>query len=56
MKLLTKIRRQTHVRIDHAYELRRGETLLAEATTTVACVDRTGQVQLIPESLRNGTT
>jgi acyl-CoA thioester hydrolase len=53
LTLLTKIRRQTHVRIDHTYELRRSQTLLADATTTVACVDRAGQVQLIPESLRD---
>jgi acyl-CoA thioester hydrolase len=39
------------VRIDHAYELRRGETLLAEATTTIACVGRDGQVRQIPEYL-----
>ena len=49
--LITRIQRQTHVRIDHTYELRRGDTLIAEATTTVACVDPKGQVQLIPESL-----
>jgi acyl-CoA thioester hydrolase len=51
LTLLTKIARQTHVRIDHAYELRRGDTLLAEATTTIACVDRSGQLQQIPEFL-----
>jgi acyl-CoA thioesterase FadM len=39
------------VRIDHAYELRRGETLLAEAATTIACVGRDGQVRPIPEEL-----
>ena len=49
LSLITRIARQTSVRIDHAYELRRGETLLAEATTTIACVDRTGQLQQIPE-------
>jgi acyl-CoA thioester hydrolase len=49
LSLTTRIARQTTVRIDHAYELRRGDTLLAEATTTIACVDRTGQLQQIPE-------
>ncbi len=44
--------RQTHVRIDHTYELRRGETLLAEAQTTIACVGRDGQVRQMPETLR----
>ena len=52
LTLTTRIVKQTTIRIDHAYELRRGDTLLAEATTTIACVDRTGQLQPIPESLR----
>ncbi len=52
LTLATRVVRQTHVRIDHAYELRRGETLLAEATTTIACVGRDGQIRQIPESLR----
>src|SRR5918993_2656463 len=49
--LTTRIVRQTHVRIDHTYELRRGETLLAEGSTTIACVDRDGQIRQIPEHL-----
>src|SRR5881296_1931078 len=40
LALTTRVIRQTHTRIDHAYELKRGETLLAEATSTIACVDR----------------
>ena len=51
LTLTTRIVRQTTVRIDHAYALRRGETLLAEATTTIACVDRDGQVRHIPDYL-----
>ena len=50
--LTTKLTRSTHVRYDHAYVLKRGETLLAEGTTTIACVDRTGQVIQIPENMR----
>src|SRR5690349_15997516 len=52
--LTTKVTRQTHVRIDHAYELKRGETLIADAATTIACVDRNGQLQPIPEFLGSG--
>src|SRR5438105_15352404 len=52
LTLTTKVTRQTHVRYDHVYELKCGETLLAEGTTTIACVDRSGQVIQIPESLR----
>src|SRR5687768_8625940 len=51
LALTTRMVRQTHVRIDHAYELRRGETLLAEAATTIACVGRDGQVRQIPQEL-----
>ena len=51
LTLPTRVGRQTHVRIDHAYELRRGETLLAGATTTIACVGRDGQVRQIPQEL-----
>jgi acyl-CoA thioester hydrolase len=51
LALTTRVTKQTHVRIDHTYELRRGDALLAEATTTIACVGRDGQVRQIPESL-----
>src|SRR6266480_606135 len=39
LTLHTKITRQTAVRIDHEYELKRGQTLLAQGSTTIACVD-----------------
>ena len=51
LALTTKVVRQTHVRIDHAYELKRGDTLIAEATTTIACVGRDGQIRQMPEYL-----
>jgi acyl-CoA thioester hydrolase len=51
LQLTTKVTRQTFVRYDHSYELRRGTTLLAEGTTTIACVGRDGQVMQIPEQL-----
>ena len=51
LTLTTRVARQTSVRIDHAYELRRGETLLAEATTTIACVGRDGELRQIPDFL-----
>ena len=53
LSLTTRVVKQTHVRIDHAYELKRGEVLLAEATTTIACVGRDGRVTQIPEFLAN---
>ena len=51
LTLVTRVARQTHVRFDHVYELRRGATMLAEATTTIACVDRDGVVRQIPPEL-----
>ena len=51
LTLITKLVKQTHVRFDHAYELKRGDTLLAEGTTTIACVGRDGQLMQIPEKV-----
>jgi len=56
LTLTTRLMKQTYVRYDHTYELRRDRTLLAEGTTTIACVDRTGQLVQIPESLSRPTT
>lgn len=54
LTLTTRVTRVTHVRYDHAYTLKRGDTLLAEGATTIACVDREGQVRQIPEELMRG--
>jgi len=51
IQLLTRIVKQTHVRLDHVYSMKRGETLLAEGSTTIACVDRAGRLVAIPEFL-----
>ncbi|HZZ41333.1 MAG TPA: thioesterase family protein [Tepidisphaeraceae bacterium] len=51
LELTTRVVKQTHVRIDHVYELRRGGVVLAEGGTTIACVDQGGQLQHIPEHL-----
>ena len=51
LTLITRVVKQTHVRFDHAYELKRGQTLVAEGTTTIACVGRDGQVRQIPENI-----
>ena len=51
--LSTRIVRMGAACIDHAYELKRKEDglLLATAETTIACVDRAGQIIAIPEFL-----
>ncbi len=55
LELLTRVVRMTHVRIDHAYEMYNAATrqLLCTAESTVACIDRNGQVQPIPDFLKN---
>ncbi len=55
LTLITRVDKQTFVRYDHSYELRRGETVLALATTTIACVDRNGHVIQIPAAVRGET-
>jgi len=48
----TAVVRTTAVRIDHRYEVLRDGLLVAEGTSTLACVDRDGNPQALPESLR----
>jgi acyl-CoA thioester hydrolase len=52
LTIRTFVVRTTAVRIDHRYEVMRNGELLAEATTTLACVDREGRPQALPDSLR----
>jgi acyl-CoA thioester hydrolase len=47
----TQIVRTTFVQIDHAYEVVRGTEVLALGNTTLACVDREGRVQRLPDFL-----
>ncbi len=51
LRLTTTVIKQTHVRYDHLYRLERGTDLLAEGTTTIACVNRAGEVIAIPPPL-----
>jgi len=54
LTLTTRIVRMGLARIDHAYELRRKHDglLLATAETTLACVNRGGEVIPIPPHIR----
>jgi acyl-CoA thioester hydrolase len=54
-RLRTTTTRAKGARIEHTYELFRGEELLAEGRTAVACVDREGRVRRLPEWLRLDT-
>lgn len=53
LTLTTRLTRISPAKLEHAYELRRGDQLLTTAETTLACVDRDGKVQrmsdLFPE-------
>lgn len=51
LTLLTRIDRMTRARIDHSYELRRAGSLLCEATSTLACIDRAGKLIPIPDDI-----
>lgn len=52
LTLRTILVRTTHVKIEHRYELLRDGLLLAEGETTLACIDRNGKVQALPELLK----
>ena len=56
LTLSTRITKMGAARIDHAYDLKRkGDgMLLATAETTIACVDRSGQIIAIPDFIRGG--
>jgi acyl-CoA thioester hydrolase len=49
----TIVVKTTAVRIDHRYEVYRNGELVAEGSSTLACVDRTGRPQALPEFLQD---
>ncbi len=53
LELLTRVVRQTHVRIEHTYEMYNAATreLLCTAESTIACINKKGEVQAIPAFL-----
>jgi acyl-CoA thioester hydrolase len=53
--LRTSVVKTTAVRIDHRYEMHCEGRLLAEGSSTLACVDRTGRPQALPEFLQQPT-
>ena len=48
LTIQTRVARTTPVRIEHAYKVIRDGQILAEAATTLACVDREGKLQALP--------
>lgn len=51
LRLEIRTVRTRAARIDHQYRLLRGQELLAEAESTLACIDRQGRVQRLPDFL-----
>ena len=49
LTIKTFVERVTHVKLVHRYEVRRDGTLLAEGNSTLACVDKEGRPQALPE-------
>src|SRR5262249_34923751 len=52
--IVTTMERATPARIDHSYKVYRDDILLAEGNSTLACVNRAGQVQRMPAMLYEG--
>ena len=54
LTIRTTVEKVTHVKLVHKHEVLRDGQLLAEGHTTLACVDRDGRPQRLPESLGYG--
>jgi acyl-CoA thioester hydrolase len=54
LRIVTTVERATPARMDHSYKVYRDDILLAEGESTLACIDRTGQVQRMPSILYEG--
>ena len=52
LTLRTTLNEAGHVKIEHEYQLMREGVVLATGSTTLACLDRQGRPQPLPESLR----
>jgi acyl-CoA thioester hydrolase len=53
LRISTKVARATLARIDHQYQVFIGADLIAEASSTIACIDRDGHVRRMPECIVN---
>jgi acyl-CoA thioester hydrolase len=55
LTLKIELTRMTTARIDHRYQVFRGNTLLAEAESALGCVDRDGRARPLPDEIRQET-
>jgi len=51
LTLRTEIKRVSPAKLEHSYRLIRGDEVLTEAESVIACVNGRGEVQRIPEDL-----
>lgn len=51
LTIRTTVTRTSPIRLEHKYEVMRDGKLIAEGLTTLACVDRDGKLQAMPEWL-----
>lgn len=59
LRIVTTVERATPARIDQSYKVYRDDLLLAEGESTLACINREGQIQRMPSILyeaAEGTT
>jgi acyl-CoA thioester hydrolase len=54
LRIVTNVVRATMARIDHQYQVFVGADLLAEASSTIACVDKNGHIRRMPECIVQG--
>jgi acyl-CoA thioester hydrolase len=53
LTIRTTVTRVTPIRLEHKYEMFRDGKSICEASSTLACVDRDGKLQAMPEWLAN---
>jgi len=51
LTIRTTVTRTTPIRLEHRYEVFRGGALICEGASTLACVDRSGKLQALPDWL-----
>ena len=51
LRIHTRVERATAARLDHSYKVYRGEDLVAEGSSTLACIDADGTVKRMPSFL-----
>jgi acyl-CoA thioester hydrolase len=49
LTIRTTVTRTTPIRVEHRYDVTREGTAIAEGSTTLACVDREGKLQALPD-------